>query len=108
RLTVSPHSSRSALTGLDLAARNTLSPTIVNIQTHVTIPVSTNKVSGTSIRYVKFSNHLCMSHQATGKASTVATSISLENEVERSDTIEGKEAPNTFRTPISLTLRSIV
>ena len=53
-------------------------------------------------RYVYFSNHVLIAHQATGDAITSEMTTSFKKSFESNVVIVSTDAPSTFRTPTSL------
>src|SRR5215203_3697179 len=72
-----------------------------NAISNETAPAVKNIHQSMSTRYEKSCNHLCITHQATGKAITLAINTSLTKSFDTSNKILETDAPRTFRTPIS-------
>ena len=81
-----------------MAARIACELTVIKAIKTARAPASTNIHHCISIRYAKFSNHLCIIHQARGEAMIMALRTSLTNSMESMRVISETVAPITFRT----------
>src|SRR5689334_20115387 len=96
------HSVLRLFTGLVTAARSAWTLMVISAIKSAAMVVITKTVQLMFFRYAKSSNHLFITHHATGEAMSTEITTSFRNSFESSATMPPTLAPRTLRTPISL------